>query len=135
MAAHSIVPLAPWAIRPLLPGGRRPGGRHEGVPPGSINAICVESSPRPVFPPEGFPMTPTPASGTVADAQKNNWLDRHAPEWLKPYGRLARWDRPIGFWLLFWPCAWGIGLAAIASPQAGFGWWAAVLMFLGSILM
>ena len=80
-------------------------------------------------------MTPTPASGTVADAQKNNWLDRHAPEWLKPYGRLARWDRPIGFWLLFWPCAWGIGLAAIASPQAGFGWWAAVLMFLGSILM
>lgn len=30
---------------------------------------------------------------------------------LKPYALLARWDRPIGFWLLFWPCAWGMALA------------------------
>ncbi len=73
--------------------------------------------------------------GTVADAQKDNWLDRHAPEKVKPYGRLARWDRPIGFWLLFWPCAWGIGLAALAQPQIGFGWWAAILMFFGAVLM
>lgn len=72
---------------------------------------------------------------TVADAQPQNWLDRFAPEWLKPYGRLARWDRPIGFWLLFWPCVWGIGLAAVATPQQGFGWWAAILMFVGSVLM
>jgi len=74
---------------------------------------------------------PTP----VADAQQDNWLDRHAPEWLKPYGRLARWDRPIGFWLLFWPCAWGLGLAAVAQPGIGFGWWAGVLMFVGAVLM
>jgi 4-hydroxybenzoate polyprenyltransferase len=74
-------------------------------------------------------------TGTVADAQNNNWLDRHAPERVKPYGRLARWDRPIGFWLLFWPCAWGIALAAVAQPHLGFGWWAAVLMFFGAILM
>jgi 4-hydroxybenzoate polyprenyltransferase len=72
---------------------------------------------------------------TVADAQKDNWLDRHAPEKVKPYGRLARWDRPIGFWLLFWPCAWGIGLAAVARPELGFGWWAAILMFIGAVLM
>jgi 4-hydroxybenzoate polyprenyltransferase len=72
---------------------------------------------------------------TVADAQKDNWLDRHAPEKVKPYGRLARWDRPIGFWLLFWPCAWGIGLAAVARPELGFGWWAAILMFFGAVLM
>ncbi|AVF02788.1 MULTISPECIES: 4-hydroxybenzoate octaprenyltransferase [Devosia] len=78
--------------------------------------------------------TPNP-TGTVADAQKDNWLDRHAPEPVKPYGRLARWDRPIGFYLLFWPCAWGIGLAALAQPAFGFGWWAAILMFLGAILM
>jgi 4-hydroxybenzoate polyprenyltransferase len=72
---------------------------------------------------------------TVADAQPQNWLDRYAPEPVKPYGRLARWDRPIGFWLLFWPCAWGIGLAAVANPEFGFGWWAALLMFIGAVLM
>ncbi|KKB08764.1 4-hydroxybenzoate octaprenyltransferase [Devosia chinhatensis] len=77
----------------------------------------------------------TPPTGSVADAQKDNWLDRYAPDRVKPYGRLARWDRPIGFWLLFWPCAWGVGLAAIAQPQAGFGWWAVILMFFGAVLM
>ncbi|MBF0677417.1 MAG: 4-hydroxybenzoate octaprenyltransferase [Devosia sp.] len=76
-----------------------------------------------------------PQSGTVADAQKGNWLDSYAPDWLKPYGRMARWDRPIGFWLLFWPCAWGIALAAVAFPEQGFGWWHAVLMLIGAILM
>lgn len=30
---------------------------------------------------------------------------------VKPYALLARWDRPIGFWLLFWPCVWGVALA------------------------
>ena len=80
-------------------------------------------------------MTNTSPVGAVADAASGNWVDRHAPSWLKPYARLARWDRPIGFWLLFWPCAWGLGLAAIADPLRGFDWWAAVLMFVGSVLM
>jgi 4-hydroxybenzoate polyprenyltransferase len=77
----------------------------------------------------------TPPSNTVADAQAGNWVDRSAPDWLKPYARLARWDRPIGVWLLFWPCAWGLGLAAVANPEQGFDWWAAVLMFVGAALM
>lgn len=74
-------------------------------------------------------------TGTVSDALHDNWLDRYAPDPVKPYGRLARWDRPIGFWLLFWPCTWGLGLAAIAQPEIGFGWWVAILMFVGAILM
>ena len=74
-------------------------------------------------------------SAPVADAQKDNWVDRHAPDWLKPYARLARWDRPIGFWLLFWPCAWGLALAAVEIPERGFGWIAAILMFFGAVLM
>ncbi|MHA6691777.1 4-hydroxybenzoate octaprenyltransferase [Devosia sp. A449] len=74
-------------------------------------------------------------SGTVADAQSGNWVDRYAPAWLKPYARLARWDRPIGFWLLFWPCAWGLALAAVANPAQGFDWWGVVLMLVGAILM
>lgn len=74
-------------------------------------------------------------SAPVADAQRDNWVDRHAPDWLKPYARLARWDRPIGFWLLFWPCAWGLALAAVEIPERGFGWVSVILMFIGAVLM
>ena len=31
---------------------------------------------------------------------------------MRPYGRLARWDRPIGIWLLLFPCWWSSALAA-----------------------
>jgi len=73
--------------------------------------------------------------GTVADAQRGNWVDRYAPAWLKPYARLARWDRPIGFWLLFWPCGFALGLAAITEPARGFDWRSLALMLVGSVLM
>ena len=74
-------------------------------------------------------------SGVVADAQRGNWVDRFAPEWLKPYARLARWDRPIGFWLLFWPCGFSLALAAVRLPAHGFDWWALLLCFVGAIAM
>ena len=77
----------------------------------------------------------SPEPGIVADAQSGNWVDRFAPDWLKPYARLARWDRPIGFWLLFWPCAFALGLAAIAAPGAGFDIRALVLFFVGAVAM
>jgi 4-hydroxybenzoate polyprenyltransferase len=77
----------------------------------------------------------TNSAGTVADAQRGNWVDLHAPDWLKPYARLARWDRPIGFWLLFWPCAFALALAAIAAPLNGFNLWYLVLMFIGAVVM
>lgn len=32
-----------------------------------------------------------------------------------PYARLMRVDRPIGSWLLFWPCGWSIALSAPAG--------------------
>ncbi len=48
--------------------------------------------------------TPTP------DAQPASWVDR-LPATLRPYARLARFDRPIGTWLLLWPCGWGLALA------------------------
>jgi 4-hydroxybenzoate polyprenyltransferase len=78
---------------------------------------------------------PSPTQTTVADAQRGNWVDRFAPEWLKPYARLARWDRPIGFWLLFWPCAFALALAAMDEPTRGFDWRALILMFAGAIAM
>jgi 4-hydroxybenzoate polyprenyltransferase len=74
-------------------------------------------------------------SGVVADAQRGNWVDRFAPDWLKPYARLARWDRPIGFWLLFWPCGFSLALAAVRQPANGFDWWALALCFVGAIAM
>jgi len=33
------------------------------------------------------------------------------PVGMRDYAMLARFDRPIGFWLLYWPCAWGLLLA------------------------
>src|SRR3954468_2199998 len=47
----------------------------------------------------------------VADAT-GNWVDSHAPAWSRPYLRLARYDRPIGSWLLLLPCCWSAALAA-----------------------
>src|ERR1700754_1135946 len=73
--------------------------------------------------------------GAVADAQRGNWVDRYAPSWLKPYARLARWDRPIGFWLLFWPCGFSLALAALANTERGMNWVALVLMLVGAVAM
>ena len=53
---------------------------------------------------QGLDHTPT-----VADRQLT-WVDR-LPERLRPFAVLARWDRPIGTWLLLWPCWWALALA------------------------
>ena len=74
------------------------------------------------------------ATGQVADAT-GNWVDRAAPGWARPYLRLARFDRPIGAWLLLMPCWWSAGLAAIAT---GAGWpspWHVFLFFVGAFVM
>ncbi len=46
----------------------------------------------------------------AAAASADNWVDRLAPPASRPYLKLMRADRPIGTWLLFLPCLWGIGL-------------------------
>ena len=48
---------------------------------------------------------------TVPDAPKGNWVGRFLPAAARPYARLARLDRPIGWWLLLWPCWWSSALA------------------------
>ena len=52
------------------------------------------------------------------------------PERIRNYAQLARFDRPIGWWLLFWPCAWGVLLAGGAGEWALLGW-----LLLGAIAM
>ena len=53
----------------------------------------------------------TPAAkSAVADSQ-GGWVTQ-LPPGLQDYAVLARWDRPIGTWLLLLPCWFGQGLAA-----------------------
>ncbi|WP_026612958.1 4-hydroxybenzoate octaprenyltransferase [Ensifer aridi] len=58
-------------------------------------------------------------SGRVHDAPSNNWVYRVLPRALWPYAQLARWDRPIGWQLLMWPCLWSAALAAGAARELG----------------
>src|SRR5246500_1509400 len=51
------------------------------------------------------------AATRVADAT-GNWVDTRAPPWSRPYLRLFRLDRPIGFWLLLIPSLWSAALSA-----------------------
>jgi 4-hydroxybenzoate polyprenyltransferase len=74
-------------------------------------------------------------SHILPDAAPRNWLDQFAPDWLKPYGRLARWDRPIGWWLLLWPCWWSAAMAAVAAEQRAPSLWHLVLFLVGAIAM
>ena len=68
-----------------------------------------------------------------SDIQAGDWIDRHVPAGWRPYSRLARLDRPIGVWLLLFPCWWSIALAA----QPG-GWpdlWLVILFGIGALVM
>lgn len=83
------------------------------------------------------PMTPTstPPTAPVADAAPRNWVDERAPASWRPFLRLARADRPIGAWLLFWPCAWSAALAAAAGGGAWPNLWHLLLFAVGSVAM
>lgn len=50
-------------------------------------------------------------SARPADSVPRSFVGR-APAWAVPYLRLARYDRPIGVWLLALPCLFGLFLAA-----------------------
>jgi 4-hydroxybenzoate polyprenyltransferase len=73
-------------------------------------------------------------AGRVADST-GNWVDRAAPQWSRPYLRLARLDRPIGSWLLLIPCWWSAALAAIAARDALPSPWHLLLFFIGAFAM
>ncbi len=78
--------------------------------------------------------TETPA-GTVADAVPQNWVDSWAPVWSRPYLRLARADRPIGTWLLLWPCWWSLTLGAAADGGSFPDPWLMILFAIGAVVM
>jgi 4-hydroxybenzoate polyprenyltransferase len=73
-------------------------------------------------------------SHMVQDIKEQSLWDRLP--FLKPYALLARWDRPIGFWLLFWPCLWGMALAPTFKDLSDIRRIEFVIMFLiGAVAM
>ena len=71
-------------------------------------------------------MTATP----LPDTQSTGLLGL-LPTAARPFALLARFDRPIGWWLLFWPCAAGVALAGgLLSSWHLIAW-----MLLGAIAM
>lgn len=72
----------------------------------------------------------TETAQTVPDTEHRG-LIRLLPAPARPYALLARFDRPIGWWLLFWPGAWAIALAGGAVQR-----WDLILWFLlGAVAM
>jgi len=68
--------------------------------------------------------------GIVPDSEHRGLVAR-LPATLRGLALLARFDRPIGWWLLFWPGAWGVALAGGAATR-----WPLILWILaGSIAM
>ena len=62
------------------------------------------------------------------DIPREGWVAR-LPRAVQPYARLARLDRPIGTWLLLFPCWWGLALAGSRNL------WLYLLFGAGAVLM
>ena len=81
-------------------------------------------------------MTRSAKAATASDIPRDSWVDRMPPQ-LAAYARLARLDRPIGTWLLLFPCWWGMALAWAAQP--GISGWPllglALLFAMGAVVM
>lgn len=82
------------------------------------------------------------AQGRVADAPSGHWTYKSLPRSAWPYAQLARWDRPIGWWLLLWPCWWSAALAPLARSGEALPVWLQlanplhiVLFLIGAIAM
>ncbi len=71
------------------------------------------------------------ASDSAKPTAPTGWVETVAPAASRPWLRLARADRPVGFWLLMWPCWWSVALAAPAWPDVRL-----LLLFLtGAVVM
>ena len=70
------------------------------------------------------------ASNAVTPDTQHRGLVALMPAVWRPYALLARFDRPIGWWLLFWPCVAGLWAAGGAAR-----WDMALWLLLGSIAM
>ncbi len=65
----------------------------------------------------------TSTTEIVPDSERRGLIGALPPR-LRPYASLMRLDRPIGTWLLYWPCAWSVALAGVGGRWELFGWFA-----------
>jgi 4-hydroxybenzoate polyprenyltransferase len=61
------------------------------------------------------------ATDIVPDSERRGFIGA-LPAPLRPYASLMRLDRPIGSWLLYWPCAWSVALAGVNGRWDLFLW-------------
>ena len=70
------------------------------------------------------------ATGAIVPDSEHRGLVARLPQPWRNFALLARFDRPIGWWLLFWPCAWGLFLGGGTTRLSVLAW-----MLLGAIAM
>jgi 4-hydroxybenzoate polyprenyltransferase len=63
----------------------------------------------------------TATTDIVPDSERRGFIGALPPR-LRPYASLIRLDRPIGSWLLYWPCAWSVALAGVGDRWDLFLW-------------
>ncbi len=68
---------------------------------------------------------------TIVPDSEHRGLVARLPRSVQGLALLARFDRPIGWWLLFWPGAWGVALAGGVVAR----WDLILWILLGSIAM
>ena len=78
---------------------------------------------------------PLETSSVIADAPPDNWVDAYAPARVQPYLKLARFDRPIGAWLLLFPCWWSQALAEVSLGRPYPDPWYLALFLVGAFVM
>jgi len=62
------------------------------------------------------------ASNDIVPDSERRGLIGALPPPVRPYASLMRLDRPIGTWLLYWPCAWSVALAGVGGRWDLFLW-------------
>jgi 4-hydroxybenzoate polyprenyltransferase len=63
----------------------------------------------------------TATTDIVPDSERRGFIGA-LPARIRPYASLMRLDRPIGTWLLYWPCAWSVALAGVGGRWDLFLW-------------
>ena len=63
----------------------------------------------------------TATTDIVPDSERRGFIGA-LPARVRPYASLMRLDRPIGTWLLYWPCAWSVALAGVEDRWDLFLW-------------
>ena len=79
----------------------------------------------------------TKSQAAPADAVHASWVT-HMPPRLQPWLQLMRLDRPVGTWLLFWPCVFGLLLGAAAEERRFLEWrdyYYVILFAIGALVM